>query len=118
MLADLQDEWHEEIPVARVRGEVDASNVKEIADWLRELLSNRSVAMVVDLSETTYLDSAGINMLFALAEEMRGRQQSLALVVGERSPIGRVVSLTGLDQMVRVHATLDDALGGTRAGDL
>ena len=118
MLADLQDEWHEEIPVARVRGEVDASNVKEIADWLRDLLSNRSVAMVVDLSETTYLDSAGINMLFALGEEMRGRQQSLALVVGQGSPIDRVVSLTGLDQMVGVHATLPDALGGTRQADV
>jgi len=114
MLADLQDEWHEEIPVARVRGEVDASNVKEIGDWLRDLLSNRSVAMVVDLSETTYLDSAGINMLFALGEEMRGRQQALALVVADGSPIARVVSITGLDQMVGVHSSLPEALSGTR----
>jgi anti-sigma B factor antagonist len=118
MLADLQDEWHEEIPVARVRGEVDASNVKEIGDWLRDLLSNRSVALVVDLSETTYLDSAGINLLFSLGDEMRGRQQSLALVVAEASPIARVVALTGLDQMVGVHPTLPEALSGTRDGDL
>ena len=109
-LARLEDEWHDEIPVARVRGEVDASNVKEIGDWLRDLLSNRSVAMVVDLTQTTYLDSAGINLLFALGEEMRGRQQRLGLVVTDASPIWRMITLTGLSQSVPVSDTLAGAL--------
>ena len=109
-LARFDDEWHGEIPVARVRGEVDASNVKEMGDRLRGLLSNRSLALVVDLSATTYLDSAGINLLFALAEELRGRQQRLAVVVVEGSPIARVVSLTGLNQALPVLPTLPDAL--------
>ena len=109
-LARLEDEWHDEIPVARLQGEVDASNVKEMGDRLRSLLSNRSVALVIDLSATTYLDSAGINMLFALAEELRGRQQRLALVVGNGSPIARMITLTGLDQTVPVTGALAEAL--------
>jgi anti-sigma B factor antagonist len=109
-LARLEDEWHDEIPVARLQGEVDASNVKEMGDRLRSLMSNRSVALVIDLSGTTYLDSAGINMLFALAEELRGRQQRLALVVAGGSPIARMIALTGLDQTIRVRPTLADAL--------
>jgi anti-anti-sigma factor len=90
-LARLVDEWHDEVPVARVQGEVDASNAREIGDRLRSLLTNRSLAMIVDLSATTYLDSAGINLLFALAEEMRSRQQRLALVVADASPIARMI---------------------------
>jgi anti-anti-sigma factor len=113
-LARLEDEWHDEVPVARVQGEVDASNVKEIGDRLRSLLSNRSVAMIVDLSATTYLDSAGINLLFTLAEEMRSRQQRLALVVADPSPIARMVALTGLDRAMPVHRTLPEALGDLR----
>jgi anti-sigma B factor antagonist len=109
-LARLEDEWHDEIPVARLHGEVDASNVKEMGDRLRSLLSNRSMALVIDLSATTYLDSAGINMLFALGEELRGRQQRLALVIGDGSPIGRMITLTGLDQTIPVRPTLADAL--------
>jgi anti-sigma B factor antagonist len=116
-LARLVDEWHDEIPVARLHGEVDASNVKEIGDRLRGLLSNRSVAMVVDLSHTTYLDSAGINLLFALGEEMRGRQQRLGLVVAEPSPIARMVVLTGLDQSLPVERNLPDALAGVAEAD-
>jgi anti-anti-sigma factor len=114
-LARVEDEWHDEVPVARLQGEVDASNVKEVGDRLRSLLSNRSVALVVDLTHTTYLDSAGINLLFSLGEEMRGRQQRLALVVGETSPIARMIRLTGLDQSFPVHDTLALALGDARA---
>jgi anti-sigma B factor antagonist len=110
-LARLEDEWHDEIPVARLHGEVDASNVKEMSDRLRSLLSNRSVALVIDLSETTYLDSAGINMLFALGEELRGRQQRLAIAVADGSPIARMIALTGLDQTIAVRSTLPEALG-------
>ena len=114
MLARLEDEWHDEVPVARVQGEVDASNVKEIGDRLRSLLTNRSLAMIVDLSATTYLDSAGINLLFALAEEMRSRQQRLALVVADPSPIARMITLTGLDRTMAVHPTLPGALSEVR----
>ena len=113
-LARLVDEWHDEVPVARVQGEVDASNAREIGDRLRSLLTNRSLAMIVDLSATTYLDSAGINLLFALAEEMRSRQQRLALVVADASPIARMIALTGLDRTMAVHRTLPEALGDVR----
>jgi anti-anti-sigma factor len=115
-LARMLEEWHDEVPVARVEGEVDASNVHEIGDRLRSLLTNRSMALVVDLSGTTYLDSAGLNLLFALAEELRGRQQRLALVVAERSPIARMVGIVGLDRAVPVHATLADALADAVRG--
>jgi anti-anti-sigma factor len=114
-LARVEDEWHHEIPVARLQGEIDASNVDEVGERLRSLLTNRSVALVVDLSQTTYLDSAGINLLFALGDEMRGRQQRLAIVVADPSPIARMIALTGLDQAMPVHATLAEALGDVRA---
>jgi len=116
-LARIEDEWHDEVPVARLQGEVDASNVKEMGDRLRALLTNRTVALVVDLSQTTYLDSAGINLLFMLGEEMRGRQQRLALVVADESPIARMATLTGLDQAIPVHPTLAQALGATREAE-
>ena len=109
-LARIEDEWHGDVPVARIAGEVDASNVDDVRNRLRSLLTNRSVSLVVDLSATSYLDSAGINLLFALGEQMRGRQQQLTLVVAEGSPIARMVSLTGLDRAIGAHPTLRAAL--------
>ena len=110
VIGHIEEESHGDVPVARVHGEIDASNAEEIGGRLRALLTNRSETMVVDLSPTTYIDSAGINLLFALAEEMRSRQQRLVVVIAEESPIARMVTLTGLDQVATTYATLDDAL--------
>ena len=117
LLARLEDDFAGGVPVVRVHGEIDASNARDIADRLRAGLTNRSNALVVDLSPTTYLDSAGINLLVALGEEMARRQQRLALVVDPGSPIARMVSITGLDRVLAVRATLPEAVQGVREDD-
>src|SRR5204862_6108283 len=102
-LARIADEWHDGVGVARLDGEIDVSNVHDIGDRLRSMVTNHSFSLVVDLSGIAYVDSAGINLLFALAEELRGRRQRLAIVVGEASPIARMMALTGLDRAVSMH---------------
>jgi anti-anti-sigma factor len=109
-LAEVHAEWRDETPVGRVQGEIDASNAAEIAARLRALLVNRSFGLVVDLTSTTYIDSAGINMLFVLGDELRARQQELRLVVGPATPIARILAITGLDSVCRAHATVEEAL--------
>ena len=109
-LATVTEERYGALAVAVIDGEVDASNAPHIAERLRHLLTNRSAALVVDLSRTSYLDSAGINLLFDLATELEGRQQQLHLVVPETAPIARAISFTGLDAAVPTHATREAAL--------
>jgi len=109
-IATVSEERHGELPIAVIDGEIDASNAAEIADRVRVLLSNRSAALLVDLTRTTYLDSAGINVLFELGTELRDRQLQLHLVVGPEQPITRAISLTGLDAVVPVHPTREAAL--------
>ena len=72
-LARILAETHDGIPVARLEGEVDMTNAQSLADRLRRLLSNRSVALIIDLGPTTYLDSSGITLLFGLSDELRLR---------------------------------------------
>jgi anti-anti-sigma factor len=114
-LADFAGEERGSLALARVDGEIDASNRAWITARLRALVTNQTTAVVVDLTGTTYLDSAGIALLFELASELRAHQQQLHLVVGVGSPIARMLALTGLDTAVPVHASLDAAtarLGG------
>ena len=120
-LAKVVAETHDGLPVARLEGEVDMSNAPTLADRLRGLLTNRSLGLIVDLGPTTYLDSSGITLLFALSDELGRRQQQLHLVVPDESPIGRVITITGLDRTVPTHPTLDHALAeaagaATRSG--
>jgi anti-anti-sigma factor len=114
VLARITDEHHGDVPVVSVAGEIDASNAAEIAERLRAALSNRSHALVCDLSGTTYIDSAGLNLLFELATALRERQQELHLIVGQPSAIARMVMIVGLDAAVPTHPTRAAALDALR----
>ena len=109
-LATVTEERHGDLPIAVIDGEIDASNAGHIARRLRELLTNQSLALIVDLTGTTYLNSAGINLLFELGTELSDRQQQLYLVVGAEQPIARAISLTGLDAAVPIYATREAAV--------
>jgi anti-sigma B factor antagonist len=114
-LATIVPETHgDDVVIARIQGEIDLSNAQPIGNRLRELLTNHSVALIVDLGETSYLDSSGIALLFSLFDELRRRQQQLHLVVPPGSLLIRVLKITGIDRAVPTHETLDGALAGAR----
>jgi anti-anti-sigma factor len=110
LLVRILEEGDGNVAVAAVDGEIDRSNVPEIADRLRRLLTNHSDALVVDLSDTTYIDSAGINLLFALGAALAVRQQELHLVVVPGSPIERTLKIVGADRSFPFHPDRDEAL--------
>jgi anti-anti-sigma factor len=109
-LAHIAEERRGGVTIARLRGEIDASNASWIESRLRTLLTNESHGLTVDLSETTYLDSAGIALMFSLGNTLRQHGQQLRVVVVDGSPIARMVALTGLDGSVPTHPTLEAAL--------
>ena len=109
-LARIVEERHGDVPVVAVVGEIDSSNVREIADRAHAMLTNRSEALVVDLEQTSYIDSAGINMLFSLGRALAQRQQHLHLVVDPGSPIARMLTIAGLDATVATYPTRNAAL--------
>jgi anti-sigma B factor antagonist len=104
-LARIVEERHGDVGVAAVDGEIDSSNVGEIAERVHAMLTNRSTALVLDLERTSYIDSAGINLLFSLGDELHQRQQEMHVVVVPASPIARMLSITGLDAAVATHPT-------------
>jgi anti-anti-sigma factor len=87
--------------VAQLTGDVDQSNVTEIDAAIRNEGTSRP--LLVDLSETRYLDSAGVAML----ESFRHRTH-VAFVLPTRSLIRRVLQITGIDQLVPTFATIDE----------
>ena len=91
-------------------GELDASSVGEVAVKLRRLVENQAKRLVVDLEGITYLDSAGINLLFAVAGELSARQQQLHLVIAAGSPIERTLRVVGAERAFPVHGSREAAL--------
>jgi anti-anti-sigma factor len=109
-IADVTVHDHPEGPVVSIRGEIDLSNADAIRAEIVASVPHTAAGVVLDLTDTTYLDSSGVRLLFDLAERLHGRRQRLALVVTEEALVRRVLVLTKLDDAVPVHAEVPDAL--------
>jgi anti-anti-sigma factor len=103
-LARVDVEPGESMCVVRVRGEVDISNARRLLAAIEDALSNDTPTLTLDLTGTTYLDSAGVQILFVLAERLKDRRHHLRLVVPEESPVRAVLELTGLEKLVRMES--------------
>ena len=58
-LARLEFTSHQDVPVCNIAGELDASNVDDVLARVLRAISNDQPGVVLDLTATTYLDSAG-----------------------------------------------------------
>jgi anti-sigma B factor antagonist len=96
--------------IAVLDGELDASSVGDVAVVLRRLVENRVHRVVVDMAQVVYLDSAGINLLYAVGGDLAARQQQLHLVVVPGSPIERTLRIVGADRAFPAHETRAAAL--------
>jgi anti-anti-sigma factor len=89
--------------VLTVGGEVDIVTVESFDEALRN--AQRSPRVVVDLSEVTFMDSAGINALVGAYHRV-GPDCELRLV-GLRPNVRRVFEITGLLELFRVDPSDD-----------
>jgi anti-sigma B factor antagonist len=96
--------------VARLSGEVDMTNASYVSEELTRSVPNDALALVVDLSETRYLDSAAIELLFELARRLGRRRQALRLVLSPESPLRRVLLLTEIHTAAPLHDSLESAV--------
>jgi anti-anti-sigma factor len=114
MLANLQIELGEDTAVAHLSGEVDASNAPGFMTQLKDAVPNTAIGLVLDLSETTYIDSSGLHLIFDLADALRRRQQALQLVVAPDTFAADVLAAVSLTGTAGTSATVAEALEAVR----
>jgi anti-anti-sigma factor len=109
-LADVQFDSHERAVVARITGEVDLSNAHEIRSALTAAIPSDSLALVLELTDVEHLDSAGIQLLYRLREDLRARGQSLRLVIPRGSAAHDALRLAGVSRYIQLAESVDAAI--------
>lgn len=94
--------------VISVSGEVDAHTAPALSEALREV-TEPGARIVVDLTDVTFLDSTGLGVFVTALKHLRESDGSLALVITS-ARVKKVFTLTGLDALIPLHETLDQAL--------
>jgi anti-anti-sigma factor len=116
-VANVRFEHHDGLPVAILNGDVDAANTARVGEELTGAVANHAAALVVVLDEARYLDSAGINLLFRLRQQLGARRQRFGLVLDPSAPLRRALEVSGVLAAIPVWEDLPAALAGIREED-
>lgn len=96
--------------VVAATGELDAHAAPTLAAAVDPLADRPQGTLVIDLSGVDFVDSTGLGVLVGALKRVREAGGRLDVVV--TSPrVLKVLGLTGLDVVIPLHASLDDALG-------
>ncbi|MBW0118385.1 anti-sigma factor antagonist [Pseudonocardia sp. KRD-169] len=94
--------------VVHVRGEVDALTVDRLGDAVTTALGGGR-PVVIDLTDVRFLDSAGLATLVRVTQESEDRGEPLRIAVDENRPVVRPIEITGLEGVLALYDSVDDA---------
>jgi anti-sigma B factor antagonist len=97
------------IPVVAAPEEIDITNAGLLRAALLAAGRNGSRTLVVDLSGTYFCDSAGLNVLVRAHQRAEADGGEVRLVKSGAAVL-RIFAVTGIDRVIPIFATLDDAL--------
>ena len=95
--------------VLAVRGEIDLFTAPELKQVLAESIESGRVRIVIDLTDTTFLDSTALGVLIGAVKRLRSRDGGLAIVNLDEN-IAKTFEITGLDQIFTIVPTRDEAI--------
>jgi anti-anti-sigma factor len=110
---EIHQSWQDWLVVLSVDGEVDMVTAPHLGRAICEALEKSATALVIDLTEVTFLASVGMSVLVAAKEAADAMAVRFA-VVADGVVTRRPIRLLGLDAVLALHSTRDDALRALR----
>jgi anti-sigma B factor antagonist len=99
--------------VVHLVGELDLYNAPELRITLLELAAEQPERLVVDLAEVAFVDSTALGVLIEARTALANRQAFLLASPGLETH--RALTISGLDQHLGVHDSVEAALAATLA---
>ncbi|WP_410653762.1 STAS domain-containing protein [Amycolatopsis sp. cmx-4-54] len=99
--------------VVTVTGEVDTEAAPSLHAAVISALDDAADTCVLDLTTVDFLDSAGLATLVTTDTYAAGQGKALRIAVDSNSPVIRPIEITGLDIVLRLYHTVDEALAAS-----
>ena len=95
--------------VISLAGEVDLYTAPEFKQQLLEVIGQGGREVIVDFTDTTFIDSTTLGVLVGGVKRLRSNDGQLSLVCSDRN-ITKIFEITGLDRVFTIYQTRGDAL--------
>jgi len=97
------------VAVVHVTDEVDMATENQLRAALTDAVSAAPATLVLDLTGVTFFASTGLHVLVDVQHDATARGLGM-LVVADNRVVLRPLQITGVDQLVTVVASVDQAL--------
>ena len=108
MIEFAVDTTPEGIGVVRPQGRLNMASARQLKDLVDELVSGGTHRIVVDMAETTFLDSSGLGALIAGLKAARQAGDDLR-IARPTEAVSTVFRLTNLDKVLRARDSVEGA---------
>src|SRR5262252_500848 len=97
--------------VLLLKGEIDLHVSPTVAASLNEMIDKKTEHLVVDLSDVSYIDSAGLAALIEAMQKVEGYGGKFMLT-GLQETVRSIFEISRLDQVFQIFPDADAALAG------
>ena len=100
--------WSRQAAVVMLPAEIDVTNADAVRDALLSVLNGGALGLVVDMTATTFCDSAGITALVRAVRRANANGATMRLAVTAPAVL-RVLNLVGIDRLIDIYPSADAA---------
>src|SRR6201988_1458398 len=100
--------------VISLAGEVDLYTAPEFKQQLLEVITQGAQHVIVDFTNTTFIDSTTLGVLVGGIKRLRTNDGELSLVCSDRN-ITKIFEITGLDRVFTIYPTREEAVANVGA---
>jgi anti-anti-sigma factor len=101
--------WSGRTAVVTAAGEIDLTNAASLRDTLLSILNAGALGLVVDLTATTFIDSAGVSALVRASRRAAATEATMRLAVTAPAVL-RVLDLVGINRLIEAHPSVAEAV--------
>jgi anti-sigma B factor antagonist len=99
----------EGVSIVELAGEVDLYTAPEVKRELLKVIEEGAQRVIVDLTDTTFIDSTTLGVLLGGLKRLRAVDGEIVLVCSDRN-IRKIFEITLLDRVFPIVETADEAL--------
>jgi anti-sigma B factor antagonist len=104
--------WVGQLAVISLPAEIDVSNADQVREDLLSIVNRGATLLVVDMTATTFCDSAGVNALVRAFKRATASAAGMRLVVSAPA-VQRILAITGVDHLIDIYPSVAAAMGTT-----
>ncbi|WP_431300693.1 STAS domain-containing protein [Tabrizicola sp. BL-A-41-H6] len=106
---NIVEEMNGDLLILKMRdARLDASTAPALREALIERIAKGQQSIILDLGEVGFMDSSALGALIAAVKKL-GPLGTIA-VAQMRTPVARLFSVTKMDRVFSVNATVNDAI--------